>query len=163
MHPTHLFCPAVALALAVVAPVPSLAQAPARAPASATEEAVTLNAFEVAADRDDSYEALNTTSITGTNRSIRSLPVTMNAYTRTFLDELNATDISQVLTFTPNVTLSLDSSNGGPQPVETLRLRGITSKEERRRNGFLSLAKSDTFSTERVEILRGAQALLYGQ
>jgi outer membrane receptor protein involved in Fe transport len=128
-----------------------------------SDETVTLSAFEVTADANDSYEALNTASVTGTNRSIRSLPVTMNAYTRTFLDEIDAVELSQVLSFTPNVTLSLDAGEGGAQPLETMRLRGITSKEERRRNGFLSLAKSDMFSTERIEILRGAQALLYGQ
>ncbi len=132
-------------------------------PDGATEEAITLTPFEVAVSRDDSYEALNTSGVTGTNRSIRSLPITMNAYTRTFIDELNATDISDLMKFTPNVSYSLDSTGGGTQSPEQFRLRGITSKEERRRNGFVSLAKTDTFSMERLEVLRGAQALLYGQ
>ncbi len=48
--------------------------------------------FEVAADPADSYEALNTNGVTGTNRSIRSLSMTMNVYTRTFIDEINATE-----------------------------------------------------------------------
>ena len=139
------------------------APAPSAAAAVAKDEAITLTTFEVAASREDSYEALNTSGVTGTNRSIRSLPITMNAYTRTFIDELNATDISDVMKFTPNVSYSLDSTGGGTQSPEQFRLRGLTSKEERRRNGFISLAKSDVFSTERIEVLRGAQALLYGQ
>jgi outer membrane receptor protein involved in Fe transport len=132
-------------------------------PASAREDAVTLSAFEVKADAADSYEALNTSGVTGTNRSIRSLPMTMNVYTRTFIDELNAVDISDILSFTPNVSYSLDGVGGGTQSPEQFRLRGLTSKEERRRNGFVSLSRSDVFSTERLEVLRGAQALLYGQ
>ncbi len=129
----------------------------------AKEAAVELTPFQVTADRDDTYEALNTSGVTGTNRSIRSLPMTMNVYTRTFIDELNATDISDLLKFTPNVTYSLDAVGGGTQSPEQFRLRGLTSKEERRRNGFVSLSRSDVFSTERIEVLRGAQALLYGQ
>ena len=133
------------------------------APTAAKEQAVQLTAFEVAADQNDTYEALNTSGVTGTNRSIRSLPMTMNVYTRTFIDELNATDISDIMKFTPNVSYSLDGSGGGTQSPEQFRLRGLTSKEERRRNGFVSLSRSDVFSTERLEVLRGAQALLYGQ
>ena len=125
--------------------------------------AVTLSPFQVTADSADSYEALNTSGVTGTNRSIRSLPITMTAYTRALIDELNVTDLTQLYTYTPNVTLSADGSGGGNGSPEQFRLRGITSKEERRRNGFLSLAKADIFSTARVEMLRGAQALLYGQ
>ena len=138
------------------------AQVPATTPL-AKEEAVTLAAFEVIADPTDSYEALNTSGVTGTNRSIRSLPMTMNVYTRTFIDETNAIDISDLLKFTPNVTYSLDGVGGGTQSPEQFRLRGLTSKEERRRNGFVSLSRSDVFSTERLEVLRGAQAMLYGQ
>ncbi|MSU25561.1 MAG: hypothetical protein EXS32_17280 [Opitutus sp.] len=131
--------------------------------AAEKEEPVELQAFEVKADASDSYEALNTSGVTGTNRSIRSLPITMNVFTRTFIDELGATDISDLLKFTPNVSYSLDSTGGGNQSPEQFRLRGLTSKEERRRNGFVSLSRGDTFSTERLEVLRGAQALLYGQ
>ena len=162
---TSPFRPLVAAALAAFfSSRVSLAQTPPAAPAPATPgETVTLKAFEVTADPTDSYEALSTSGVTGTNRSIRSLPMTMNVYTRTFIDELNATDISDIMKFTPNVSFSFDSTGGGTQSPEQFRLRGLTSKEERRRNGFVSLARSDTFSTERLEVLRGAQALLYGQ
>jgi hypothetical protein len=106
------------------------------ASAAATDETDTLRTFEVSVSREDSYESLNTSGVTGTNRSLRSLPMTMNAYTRTFIDEIGATDVSDLLKFTPNVSFSLDSTGGGTQSPEQFRLRGLTSKEERRRNGF---------------------------
>src|SRR5687767_15888960 len=134
MNPIEHPCVATALprrslasAFALAALLSSVRAATPPAATVGTSETVQLSAFEVTADANDSYEALNTASITGTNRSIRSLPVTMNAYTRTFLDEINAIDLSQVLSFTPNVTLSLDAGNGGAQPLETMRLRGITA------------------------------------
>ncbi len=161
-HSSRLILIAAALAAPFTTSV--LAQAPAKPPVrEMAGETVTLKAFEVTADPADSYEAINTSGVTGTNRSIRSLPMTMNVYTRTFIDELNATDISDIMKFTPNVSYSLDATGGGTQSPEQFRLRGLTSKEERRRNGFVSLSRSDVFSTERLEVLRGAQALLYGQ
>ena len=160
---SRLICVLAISSLAVRFLVAQTAPVPTPARTAANDEAVALQAFEVKADASDSYEALNTSGVTGTNRSIRSLPMTMNVFTRTFIDELGATDISDLLKFTPNVSYSLDSTGGGSQSPEQFRLRGLTSKEERRRNGFVSLARSDTFSTERLEVLRGAQALLYGQ
>jgi outer membrane receptor protein involved in Fe transport len=146
----------------VVVCIPPLAFAQSRPPSPPPEEPVTLSAFTVVGDPDDTYEALNTSGVTGTNRSIRSLPITMNVFTRTFMDELLATDVSDVMLFTPNVSYPADSTRFGNQGPH-YRLRGITSREERRRNGFLSLSRTDVFSTERIEVMRGAQALLYGQ
>lgn len=145
------------------AAAPTASSRPGNSATAATDEAVALSVFTVVADPEDSYEALNTTGVTGTNRSIRSLPMTMTAFNSTFIQELNATDISDLLKFTPNITYGLDGTDGGQASPENIRMRGLTSKEERRRNGFVSLAKSDMFSVERVEVLRGAQAMLYGQ
>lgn len=156
--PTIPLAPLLAASLAL--PVWLTAQS---RPAPAVEmETVQLSPFTVAGDANDSYEALNTSGVTGTNRSIRSLPITMNVFTRTLIDELLATDLPDVLLLTPNISYPTDSTQFGNQGPH-YRLRGITSREERRRNGFLSLSRGDVFSTERVEVLRGAQALIYGQ
>ena len=110
----------------------------------AEKEVVELSRFIVTEDSTETYEANNTSGVTGTNREIRKLPITMNVATTALLKEVNA-------------------RNGGGAQQDTYRLRGMTSKEERRRNGVLSLAIPETFSTERIEFLRGAQSLLYGQ
>ena len=44
---------------------------------AAKEETVVLSPFAVIADPSDSYQALNTSSLTGTNRSLEKLPITI--------------------------------------------------------------------------------------
>jgi hypothetical protein len=58
------------------------------APRPATDEPIPSKAFEVSADPERRH---------GTNRTIRSLPMTMNVYTRTFIDQRNAVDIEAAL------------------------------------------------------------------
>jgi outer membrane receptor protein involved in Fe transport len=128
------------------------------------ETAVELSPFIVLEDTDEGYEAKNTAGVTGTNRSIRSLPISMDVATSTFLSEINARNLIDAIELMPNVAMTnTEATNGGSSDQNSFRLRGMTSKEERRRNGVMSLAIPDPFSTDRIEFLRGAQALLYGQ
>lgn len=161
IRPNHFTC-ATALLAAVIA-IPAVGQvAPSASPAK-SETAIVLSPFEIVAEN-DSYDATNTMGVTGTNREIRRLPLSMDAYTRTFIDEIGATDVTSVMLMAPNIEFRSDSGPGSaPNGVDQFRIRGLFSKEERRRNGFLHIARTDLFSTERVEILRGAQSLLYGQ
>lgn len=130
----------------------------------AEKEVVELSRFIVTEDSTETYEANNTSGVTGTNREIRKLPMTMNVATAALLKEVNARNFLDVIEMMPNVSPTTpDTNNGGNASQDTYRLRGMTSKEERRRNGVLSLAIPDTFSTDRIEFLRGAQSLLYGQ
>ncbi|MCX6931194.1 MAG: TonB-dependent receptor plug domain-containing protein, partial [Verrucomicrobia bacterium] len=133
-------------------------------PQSVTQEVVELSQFIVTEDSTETYEANNTSGVTGTNREIRKLPITMNVATTALLKEVNARSFLDVIEMMPNVSSqTTDTNNGGAAQQDNYRLRGMTSKEERRRNGVLSLAVPETFSTERIEFLRGAQSLLYGQ
>jgi hypothetical protein len=57
------------------------------------KDTVELSPFIVLGDTDDGYEAKNTAGVTGTNRSIRSLPISMDVATSTFLSEINARNL----------------------------------------------------------------------
>ena len=128
------------------------------------EVVVELSRFIVTEDSTETYEANNTSGVTGTNREVRTMPITMNVATAAFMKDINARNFLDVIEMMPNVSPTTpDTNTGGNAQQDTYRLRGMTSKEERRRNGVLSLAIADTFSTDRIEFLRGAQSLLYGQ
>ena len=127
-------------------------------------KAVELSPFIVLDDTKDGYEAKNTAGVTGTNRSIRSLPISMDVATSTFLSEINARNLIDAIELMPNISMTnTEATQGGSSDQNSFRMRGMTSKEERRRNGVLSIAIPDPFSTDRIEFLRGSQALLYGQ
>lgn len=127
-------------------------------------QAVELSPFIVLGDSNEGYEAKNTAGVTGTNRSIRSLPISMDVATSTFLSEINARNLLDAIELMPNIAMTnTEATQGGSSDQNSFRMRGMTSKEERRRNGVLSIAIPDPFSTDRIEFLRGSQALLYGQ
>lgn len=151
--------------LSLLAIAPLAAQTAAATTAgSRPDETVELSPFIVLGDTNEGYEAKNTAGVTGTNRSIRSLPISMDVATSTFLSEINARNLIDAIELMPNISMTnTEATQGGSSDQNSFRMRGMTSKEERRRNGVLSIAIPDPFSTDRIEFLRGSQALLYGQ
>src|SRR4051812_4957400 len=88
----HAGLPAFMLALSVAA----FAQQnppPVAPPASSKSETVELEPFAVVADPRDSYEALNTSSLSGTNKSLNQLPITAEVFNATRLADLAVTDV----------------------------------------------------------------------
>ncbi|HUR56432.1 MAG TPA: hypothetical protein VM029_01895, partial [Opitutaceae bacterium] len=55
-----------------------------------SDETVQLNVFEVSADRDDSYGALNSNSITRFNTELAKLPISADIYNEAFMRDVNA-------------------------------------------------------------------------
>lgn len=94
-----------------------------------SETAIVLSPFEIIAEN-DSYDATNTMGVTGTNREIRRLPLSMDAYTRTFIDEIGATDVTSVMLMAPNIEFRSDSGPGSaPNGVDQFRIRGLFSRK----------------------------------
>jgi iron complex outermembrane receptor protein len=146
------------------------AQTPPPADSAARETAVVLTPFEVLADRRDSYEATNTASLTGINTSLQRVPITADIYNRALLDDLGVTDLNRFLGdfagYGSPVTglnqFGRGNGDGDVTSADGLRARGLTVGS--RRNGFTGagVAAADSFSVERVEVIRGPQSLLYG-
>ena len=145
------------------------------------EEAIRLNVFEVSADKDDSYGALNSNSVTRFNTELAKLPISAEIYNEAFMRDVNATSVEQMISsYTAGAGFS---SSDGPASTLTgqagdrasnsyIQLRGLTAPGMQR-DAFLSLATfSNTGSTatgvtanfdiERAEVIMGPQALLYG-
>jgi outer membrane receptor protein involved in Fe transport len=140
------------------------------------DEVVTLNAFEVHADTSDSYGALESNSITRFRTDLETLPVDASIFTKTFMDDVAATSIEDMLIeYTGAYAGSSDPSANGVageagdrQGSAEFTVGGLRLSV--RRDGFVAMSvntrgpvgATDSFSTERAEVIHGPQSLLYG-
>lgn len=146
-----------------------------RAPAS--EDPVTLNPYEVSADKDNSYGALQSNSLTAFKMDLAKAPVTAQVFTQTFMDDINATTIEGVLLgyagtvggASNNDQSAMQAEPGDRGSGASLAIRGVPINEIKR-DGFIgppnnmrtSTGSTSNYSVERVEVIEGPQSLLYG-
>lgn len=149
--------------------------AAARAPAP--EETVQLSAFEVRSDSDNSYGALESNSLTSFRMDLQKMPATVQVFTRTFMDDIAATSIEEVVGYAGTVTAGTGNPAAMINSSTTDRDGGSSAMSIRgdapsvmKRDGFTgprpgartSTGITDNFSVERAEVIEGPQSILYG-
>lgn len=146
MHPK----PFASLALLAA---PLLAQTTAPRPA---DEAVSLPAFRVETNRDNAYLATETTSGTRTAAKLLDLPFSVQSLPSEFFNDFMLFDFDELNGFVSNVKPadSAGAGNGGS------RLRGFGMPQFR--NGFSIIQQPDSNNVDRVEVLKGPSAGIYG-
>jgi len=201
-HPVAQFAGAALAALLVIGSIPGLHAAdaatppapdtPPAAPApkpgktagdsslAERDSVLELNPFEVKAVKDDSYNALETNSLTRFRANLFKLPVTADVFTETFMRDIAATSVEDmIVTYGGASITSQDGANASlnNQPGDrvgsigtptTINLRGLPASVQR--DGFIAAAPTtygqsgltDNFSVERVDVTSGAHSLLYG-
>lgn len=108
------------------------------------DRVIELSPFEVTADPKDSYDALNTNSITGTNLSLAQLPITAEIFTETAMSDLAVNSVLELLNthavgIVQNTIGSADAGEGqlpGDRIVGNFAMRGITTGRVRREGLF---------------------------
>lgn len=127
--------------------------APSGQPGNATETVV-LSPFEVRALASESYIASE--SVTGSRVAtpIKDLPFAINVITSEFLSDFDAFDLDDNIAYTSSLT-GLDT-----QGNYNLRGYGATFQL---RNGFYRLGLVDRVNVDRIEVIKGPNAAIYGQ
>ncbi|MEO6246334.1 MAG: TonB-dependent receptor plug domain-containing protein [Opitutaceae bacterium] len=148
---------ALGTALALL-PCSAFGQSVPAAPA-ATAEAIQLSVFSVTDDKDTGYGTSQTTSAMRTAQDLKNVANSISIMNAQFIEDLGLTTMEEMATW-------MVSGESNPDTNATVQsriiLRGV-SNAYALRNGWIWYSPMDSFSTERVEELRGPNAFLYGE
>lgn len=139
------------------------------------EDVIMLSPFVVDSSADKGYRATNSISGSRLNTAIKDLPMSVEVITSDFIKDIGATDLRQALTysagivtesqsdFAPDINSVTDDPQGvtGSKEQTGVKIRGFMTTETLR-NGFRRASASDAINIDRVEVVRGPSALLYG-
>lgn len=150
-------------------------------PPTASGSTVVLSPFEVQTSQDKGYSALNSNSITGFNASLDKLPLSAQVFDEKFMQDVGATDVEDMIRdYSAGAGYSGADPGGSAatqQPGDRngnayITLRGFATPVMVRDSfmtvgsignpGSTGVGVTEDFDIERVEIIDGPQALLYG-
>jgi outer membrane receptor protein involved in Fe transport len=149
-----------------------------RATLEPMDEILKLSPFEVLASRDSGYGALRSNSLTAFSMDLEKMPATAQVFTSTFMEDVAATSVQDVLVNYSGLVGADPNNIGAPLnnlPGDrdgsggNLGIRGLATAPPKR-DGLVgprstsrtALGYNDTFSLERIELVEGPQSLLYG-
>jgi iron complex outermembrane recepter protein len=157
----------LAFAQNVDAPKPSVP--PAATAADPNAPVIELSPFEVQADSDIGYQALNTTNGSRLNTRLKDTPAAISPFTPEFLSDIGATSLQDIMAYAANVEMETeDATNGFNNPEGRMaittdyrfRIRGMSAGASR---DFVdSSLPVDFFNVERAEVASGPNSILFG-
>lgn len=144
---------------AQTAPGPS-ATAAARPAPVAEGDPVQLSVFTVTEEKDVGYESMHTTSGMRTVQELKNVANSISVVNNQMIQDLGALTIEDMTRWTVTGEVNPDPQVAGG--TSRLIFRGIQNNYSIR-NGWIWYSPIDSYSTERVELLRGPNAFLYGE
>ena len=145
--------PAVLLALGTAAVVRAQT-APPPPPAAKSDDVISLSEFSVKAESDRGYIASETMTGSRVKTQIADLPYTVNVLTSEFFEDFGIFELSDNVTQIGGFT-GLDVGGG-------FNLRGFSSSSQLR-DGFFRLGRYGASNVDRMEIIKGSNAAIYGR
>jgi outer membrane receptor protein involved in Fe transport len=137
-------------------------------PAEETESLVVLSPFNVTATQDAGYQSEVTLSGAGLRVSIDEIASSVSVITAKFLEDTASRDLRDALVYQTGMEVggfggNFAGSTNEPRLTNNVstRVRGLAAAELTR-NFFRSAIPNDSYNTARVDINRGANALLFG-
>ena len=127
---------------------------PAARPAGSQEEVITLSEFNVTASEDRGYIASETLTGSRVRTPIIDLPYTVNVLTSEFFEDFAIFELAD------NITQI--GSFGGLDIGGGFTLRGFGSSSQLR-DGFYRLGRYGASNVDRLEIIKGSNAAIYGR
>jgi outer membrane receptor protein involved in Fe transport len=146
------------------------------------EEVFNLSPFTIAGEEDNGYVANSTLAGTRIKTKLADVGASITAITEEFLEDTGSTNLNELLVYTANTETGTvggnfaagieqsDAFGRGFQsgatsitnPQGAQRIRGLSSADITR-NLFRSSITWDDYNVNRVEIVRGANSILFGQ
>lgn len=143
-------------------PTTRAATAPGR---PATEDVIELAAFTVTAADERGYLAGNAISGTKTKTALRDLPISISVLTSDLIEDLAGALPSEALNYSSSVDLtnagSIGNVQGTPFNTGTTTVRGSGTFFSMR-DGFRSYGEPSSITVQRIEVVKGPAAVLYG-
>lgn len=167
---------AVGLITWLVLAIAAHAQQAAPAPAARGDDLVVLSPFVVNSSSDVGYRANSSLAGIGLNTKLTDIGASVSVVTSQFLEDTASTNLREMLIYTASTESTgfggnlsgSDPALGGVPGEPSLgngnagnRIRGLAAADNAR-NYFRSVVPMDSYNTDRVEINRGANALLFG-
>jgi len=162
-------------AIATATHAQSTAPAAQSAGAADAEEVVVLSPFEVTAESSTGYSATQTLAGSRINTRLEDVGSAISVVTAEFMKDIGATDNKSLLAYTTNTEVgglqgnfanagagqTQDESGKFTSPNGNTRVRGLTSADNTR-NFFSSDIPWDGYNTDRIDMQRGANSILFG-
>lgn len=127
------------------------------------DEIIELDLYQV--EETEGWVATQATSGTPINMKIADVPIGIESFTQDFLTDTSATDINEALQYSSNVQITRTNTVAGENDQASenpVRVRGILN-EGPLRNGYPQLGATDAVNINKVDVVNGPNALLYGR
>jgi outer membrane receptor protein involved in Fe transport len=140
-------------------------------------EVFELSPFEVDTSSDRGYYAANTISGSRINIALQDMPMPIEVITSEFIEDTGSIDLRESLRYSSGILLETQSPSDGLEGVPggvhngqgatanltntTIKMRGFLT-ESSLRKGYRRQHGSDSINIDRIEVVRGPAALLYG-